>query len=90
MDVRPGQRDEGRRGVWQARYFEHTIQDDDDLERHVDYIHYNPVKHGLVTRPCDWRWSTFSRYVAAGQYPADWGCQAAPSTIAKLDMTRME
>ena len=66
-------RRERRRGVWQRRYWEHTIKDETDLENHFDYIHYNPVKHGLVTRPRDWPWSSFQRYVELGHYPIDWG-----------------
>jgi putative transposase len=63
-----------RGGIWQRRYWEHVICDDRDFERHVDYIHYNPVKHGLVRRAIDWPWSSFHRYVREGRYPADWGC----------------
>jgi putative transposase len=63
---------ERRRGVWQRRFWEHMIRDEDDLEAHVDYIHYNPVKHGLVRSPRDWRWSTFHRFVRAGHYQASW------------------
>jgi putative transposase len=59
------------RGIWQRRYWEHAIRDDTDLERHVDYIHYNPVKHGLVNRVADWPFSSFHRYVAEGILPAD-------------------
>jgi putative transposase len=61
------------RGLWQRRYWEHVIRDDADLERHVDYIHFNPVKHGHVPRVCDWPHSSFHRYVARGVLPADWG-----------------
>jgi putative transposase len=64
---------EGRRSVWQRRFWEHTIRDEDDLEAHFDYIHYNPVKHGYVTRPRDWRWSSFHRWVARGHYDIRWG-----------------
>src|SRR5882724_7839909 len=56
---------EGRRGVWQPRFWEHTLEDEHDFERHFDYIHYNPVKHGHVKCPCDWRWSSFQRWVDA-------------------------
>lgn len=59
-------------GVWQRRYWEHLIRDEDDLRRHVDYIHINPVKHGYVKRVGDWPWSTFHRYVQRGLLPADW------------------
>jgi putative transposase len=60
------------KGIWQRRYWEHAIRGDADLERHVDYIHYNPVKHGLVTRVADWPHSSFHRYAAQGILPADW------------------
>src|ERR1700730_5821560 len=55
------------------RYWEHAIRDDADLSRHVDYIHFNPVKHRLVSRACDWPHSSFNRYVERGVLPADWG-----------------
>ena len=58
--------------LWQRRFFEHTIRDDADFARCVDYAHSNPVKHGLVDRVADWPWSTFHRYVKSGAYPPDW------------------
>ncbi len=58
--------------LWQRRFWEHYLHDDDDFNRHMDYVHFNPVKHGLVTTPAAWPHSTFHRYVAAGIYPADW------------------
>ncbi len=61
------------RGIWQRRFWEHAIRDDADLERHVDYIHYNPVKHGLVSCVADWPHSSFHRYVERSILPADWG-----------------
>jgi putative transposase len=61
------------KGVWQRRYWEHTIRDQADLERHVDYIHFNPVKHGHVTRVADWPHSSFHRFVERGLLEADWG-----------------
>src|SRR5262245_38450935 len=64
------------RGLWQRRYWEHAIRDDADLARHVDYIHFNPVKHGHVTQVCDWPHSSFHRYVARGDLPSDWGGDA--------------
>ena len=60
------------KGIWQRRYWEHTIRDDADLERHVDYIHYNPVKHGFAAGVADWPHSSFHRYVTEGILPADW------------------
>jgi len=65
------------KGIWQRRYWEHAIRDDVDLSRHVAYIHFNPVKHGLVTRACDWPHSSFHRYVARGFLPLDWGGDVA-------------
>jgi putative transposase len=61
------------KGIWQRRSWEHAIRDDADLKRHVDYIHFNPVKHGLVSRVRDWPHSSFHRYVQRGDLPADWG-----------------
>jgi putative transposase len=62
----------GERGVWQRRYWEHTLRDEDDWRCHMDYIHYNPVKHQHVARVVDWPYSTFHRYVEEGVYPRDW------------------
>ncbi|HEV3159401.1 MAG TPA: transposase, partial [Xanthobacteraceae bacterium] len=67
----------GEYALWQRRYWEHTIRDDVDFERHVNYIHYNPVKHGLVTRVADWPFSSFHRYVAQGILPGDWAGDAS-------------
>jgi len=58
---------------WQARFWEHTIRDEDDLARHMDYVHINPLKHGLVGRVCDWPHSTFHREVHRGRLAVDWG-----------------
>jgi putative transposase len=63
-----------RRGVLQRRYWEHVIRDERDFERHADYIHYNPVKHGLCQCPGDWPYSSFRRFVRSGDYPPDWAC----------------
>ncbi|MGZ8293204.1 MAG: REP-associated tyrosine transposase [Telluria sp.] len=62
----------GERGIWQRRYWEHTIRDDRDFETHVNYVHLNPVKHGLVQSAKDWPYSSFHKYVAAGIYSPDW------------------
>lgn len=58
--------------MWQSRYWEHRIRDEDDLARHIEYVHRNPVKHGLVPRAFDWEYSTFRSYVDCGAYAADW------------------
>jgi|SRR5215472_17974619 len=63
----------GEMALWQRRFWEHTIRDDRDFERHVDYIHFNSIKHGLVARACDWPHSSFHRYVRRGILPQDWG-----------------
>ncbi len=61
------------RAFWQRRFWEHTIRDDKDFTKHVEYIHYNPVKHGLVKSPKDWKYSSFHNYVQAGLYNILWG-----------------
>jgi putative transposase len=78
--VTAAQRANGERGVWQPRFWEHTVQDEFELERCVDYVHWNPRKHRLVTRVRDWTWSSFHRFVAAGHYDIDWG-GAEPLTL---------
>jgi putative transposase len=62
----------GERGIWQNRYWEHTIRDERDYAAHMDYTHFNPVKHGLVQHPADWPFSSFRRCVAGGVYPVEW------------------
>ncbi len=66
-------RRKGERAIWQHRYWEHLLRDEEDYRRHVEYIHYNPVKHGYAKRPLDWRYSSFRHYVADGTYPESWG-----------------
>ncbi|MDX1252236.1 MAG: transposase [Gammaproteobacteria bacterium] len=61
------------RGLWQRRYWEHTLRDERDMARHIDYIHYNPVKHGHVSCAADWPYSSFHRFVQRGVYPLGWG-----------------
>lgn len=60
------------RGIWQRRYWEHTIRNEHDLRTHIDYAHYNPVKHGLCDTPASWPHSTFHRYARKGWLPVDW------------------
>ena len=59
--------------LWQPRYWEHLIRDETDYRQHVEYIHYNPVKHGYAARPSEWPHSSFRRYVREGLYPQAWG-----------------
>jgi putative transposase len=63
----------GEACIWQRRFWEHTLRDEKDLQRHLDYIHYNPVKHGLVQQVRDWQWSSFHRYVQMEFYDVGWG-----------------
>ena len=83
--VAESQQARGERGIWQPRFWEHTVRDEDDLERCVDYIHWNPRKHGLVPRVRSWPWSSFHRFVEAGQYDIDWGCVAPDSILGDND-----
>jgi putative transposase len=62
----------GDRGVWQSRFWEHTIRDERNYAVHMDYTHFNPVKHGFADHPAAWPYSSFRRCVARGIYPADW------------------
>ena len=82
--ISKSQRDENRRGIWQRRFWEHTLEDEDDFEKHFDYIHFNPVKHGYVRCPHEWEWSSFHRWVKAGVYPWHWACFSEESTQEKL------
>ena len=59
--------------VWQRRFWEHLIRNENDFARHVEYLHYNPVKHGLVKAPADWEYSSFHKYVRNGKYDRKWG-----------------
>ena len=62
----------GERGIWQRRFWEHALRDEADWQRHMDYIHFNPVKHGHVRRTADWPYSSFHRYVKLDAYPREW------------------
>ena len=73
----------GERGIWQRRFWEHVIGDERDYERHVDYIHYNPVKPGQVARVPDWPYSSFHLYVRRGIYDLEW---AADDKVRRLEM----
>ena len=68
----PNARARHERGIWQRRYWEHTIRNDHDYAAHMDYIHFNPVKHGLAPTPSAWPFSSFHTCVTRGLYPPDW------------------
>ena len=76
----------GEADIWQRRFWEHLIRDEADLSLHVDYIHYNPVKHGLVSSPKAWKYSSFMKFVNDGIYPLDWG----GNDSTKMDRDWME
>ena len=71
--INASRKTQGERGIWQRRFWEHAIRDERDYTTHVDYVHFNPVKHGLVNHVADWPHSTFHQWVKRGHYPADWG-----------------
>ncbi len=71
----------GDLALWQRRYWEHTIRDEKDFERHLDYIHFNPVKHRLVTRVRDWPHSSFHLHVRKGILPPDWAADVGESAF---------
>jgi putative transposase len=67
--------------VWQRRFYEHTIRDEVDLRKHLDYLHFNPVKHGLVKCVHDWEYSSFHRGIRRGEYDRQWGCQCGDNIL---------
>jgi putative transposase len=75
-------RAKGEQGIWQRRFWEHAIRDETDFHAHLDYIHINPVRHGLVRAARDWPHSTFRDWVARGGYDETWGSQKMPSLPA--------
>jgi putative transposase len=77
---------QGVRGVWLKRFWEHTIQDSDELRRHFDYIHYNPVKHRVARCPHAWAASSFHRFVAENRYERDWCCQCQHISAPPTDL----
>jgi putative transposase len=77
----------GNRGVWQRRFYEHLIRDEDDLINHFNYIHYNPVKHGLASCPHAWPYTSFHRCVESGLYEPAWGCSCGKRPPVLPDFT---
>jgi len=90
LPVTPGQARKGMRGIWQPRFWEHTIRDEEDFRRHVDYIHYNPVKHGYASCPHAWAWSSFSRWVDSGVYERNWCCECRDDKPPTTDFKDIE
>lgn len=75
--------------IWQRRFWEHTIRDETDLENCLNYIHYNPVKHGLVSCPHQWQYSSFHKWVKHGHYASDWGCTCHGRTFISLEFNNL-
>ena len=71
---------------WQRRFWDHIIRDQDDLQLHLDYINYNPVKHGLAKSPGDYAYSSFQVYVEKGAYNLEWGARAIPTKINGMEL----
>ncbi len=78
-------RSKNEKGIWQRRYWEHTIRNENDLYNHLDYIHYNPVKHGLTHNVKDWEYSSFHKFVKNEEYDINWGCTDDIKNISNLD-----
>ena len=73
------------KGLWQRRFWEHLIRDQDDFNRHIDYIHYNPVKHKLARSAVDWPYSSFKQFMMQGIYEKNWG-STLPSNIKGMEL----
>ena len=71
--------------LWQERFHDHIIRDERDFDNHFDYIHWNPVKHGYVTKPEDWRYSTYRHWLERGYYEPGWGHVGEPKDIDGMD-----
>jgi len=80
-----GYKNKGERGIWQRRYYEHTIRDEEDLNKHIDYIHYNPVKHNHTKNVKDWEFSSFEKFVKMKNYEQNWGSSDDIKHIETLD-----
>ena len=75
LPATPSETEHNERGVWQPRFWEHTVRNEKDLKRCADYIHWNPVKHGLVRKVAEYPWSSYHRYLRWGEYAGDWGAE---------------
>jgi putative transposase len=84
-DINPSLEKKRERGVWQRRFWEHCLHDEDDWCRHMDYIHFNPVKHGYVSSPREWPYSSLTRAIARGWYDLNWG-ETEPPSLRGLEL----
>ena len=80
-----GYKNKREKGIFQRRYWEHTIRDENELNNHINYIHYNPVKHGYAKSVNDWEFSTFHKFVKNGLYDINWGSNTDIKEIIDLD-----
>ncbi len=80
-DISESMRRKKEKGIWQRRFWEHAIRDQSDFNRLYDYIHYNPVKHGLVGLPMEWKYSSLWKFVEKGFYSQDWGQSVAKELL---------
>lgn len=80
-DISESMHKKGEKGIWQRRFWEHTVRNQEDFNKHCDYIHYNPVKHGLVASPGEWEYSSFNDFVSKGLYVSDWGKEAGKELL---------
>jgi len=74
--ISSSRRKKHERGIWQRRFWEHVIRDEADYEKHLNYIHYNPVKHGYVSNPIEWQYSSIHKYIRLGILPENWACDS--------------
>ena len=84
-DLKIGYKNKREKGIFQRRYWEHTIKDEEELNNQINYIHYNPVKHGLVNNVKDWQYSSFHKFVKLGLYENNWGAEKDIESINNLD-----
>lgn len=84
-DVTKSMMKKNEKGVWQRRFWEHAICNQEDFNKHFDYIHYNPVKHGLAHSPSEWKFSSFGEFVEKGLYSNDWG-KVARNELIDMDL----
>ena len=84
-NLKIGYKNKREKGIFQRRYYEHTIKNEIELNNQINYIHYNPVKHGLVKNVKDWRYSSFCKFVKQGLYDINWGCSKDIENIKDLD-----
>lgn len=84
--ISPSRQMKQEKDIWQRRYIEHTIRDENDLYKHLDYIHFNPVKHGYTNAVKNWKYSTFEKFVKLGYYESNWGNYNDVKHLENIDL----